>query len=215
MRIPLLLAALGAPFAVASSAPPLRVTLSGANIPGSAVVLNGKTYISSDALKAAGFTVTVKNGAANLTPVSAAGGANQLSAVEGCLNQTLFNGIWRFKVLEVTRDATDWHVRVEVRNGTAQNSLSMIGTGLPPSNNFNLQFDSGKVVASRSGSPELRDRGFIQGEAFGVTLDFDAEGVTGRPVKLVVPLDPTQTASLPVKYSVKDPTFRIDLTCRK
>jgi len=59
--------------------------------------------------------------AASPTP---AGGANQRASVEGCIGQTLFNGLWRLTVLksEPTTNPDDsdyknWGVTIELRNG--------------------------------------------------------------------------------------------------
>lgn len=199
--------------AVALAATTYTVQLNGKTIPGSAIVQGGKTYVSSDALKAAGIAVSVKGSVVSLTPV---GGANQVSAVEGCLNQQLFNGIWRLKVLDITQDGDAWMAKVEVRNGSQQ-TLSLIGTGLPFDKNFNLQLDTGNVIAARSGAVDIRDRAFIQGAAYTTTLAFDTGGQPGKPVKMVVVInaDDPYLKSLKVSYSVKDPSFRVDLTCKK
>ena len=201
-------------WSAAQAATPYTLTLNGQPISGAVINQGGKLYFSAEVLKAAGLTVVVKGNTVTLTR-QAAGGADPLTAVSGCLNQPLFNGIWRFKVLSVAGDADAWHLKVEVRNGAAQTGLSMIGTGLPFDKNFNLQLAGGAVLAANSGAPELRDRPFLQAEAFTATLDFDKNGAAGQPVKLVVPLDPAGTLNTGLSYSVKDPSFRVDLTCRK
>lgn len=112
-------------------------------------------------------------------------------------------------------DADAWHLKVEVRNGAPQTGLSVIGTGLAFDRNFNLQLAGGKVLAVNSGAPELRDRPFLQAEAFTTTLAFAKNSAAGQPLKLVVPLNPAGTLNTGPHYSVKDPAFRVDLTCRK
>ena len=57
----------------------------------------------------------------------------------------------------------------------------MIGTGLPFDKNFNLQLQGGAVLAANSGAPELRDRPFLQAEAFTTTLDFDTGARWANP----------------------------------
>lgn len=80
---------------------------------GSAVINQGsRLSFSVGVLKAAGLTVVVKGNTVTLTQ-QAAGGADPLAAVSGCLNQPLFNGIWRFKV--------------EIRNG----AVLAINSGAP------------------------------------------------------------------------------------
>lgn len=197
--------------AVALAATTYTVQLNGQKIPGSAIVQGGKTYISSDALKAAGITVSVKGSVVSLT--TAAGGANQVAAVEGCLNQQLFNGVWRFKVLDVSGDETGgWKVKMELRNGSAAGGYSLGGSGL---GGFNLQLESGKTISADSSALDISNKAFIPGEAFTSVVNFDPAGKTGKPVKLVVPIDPQGVANTPLKYTVKDPSFRVDLTCKK
>ncbi|WP_309572570.1 hypothetical protein [Deinococcus sp.] len=211
---PALLAAGLLTVGAALAATTYTIQLNGQAIPGSAIVQNGRTYVSSDALKAAGFGVTVKGNVVMLT--STAGGANQVSAVAGCVNQTLFNGIWRLKVLDVKLEGEAYQVKVEVRNGTTQ-SLSLIGTGLPFDKNFNLQLEDGNVFPARSGAVDIRDRAFIQGSSYTTTLAFDTGAPAGKPVKLVVLFNPDDQylKSSGLSYSVKDPSFRVDLTCTK
>lgn len=205
-------AALGVGVALAATT--YTIQLDGRAIPGSAIVQNGRTYISSDALKAAGLGITVRGNVVMLT--TAAGGANQVSAVAGCVNQTLFNGIWRLKVMDVKQAGESYQVTVDVRNGTAQ-TLSLIGTGLPFDKNFNLQLDTGNVIAARSGAVDIRDRAFIQGSSYTTTLEFDTGTQAGKPVKLVVVFNPDDPylKSNRLSYSVNDPSFRVDLTCTK
>ena len=67
------------------------------------------------------------------TPTPAPGGAKQRQAVEGCLNQWLFDGIWRFRVTKVAPINPDgmrpgYGVAVEVRNGTHA-TLTPVFTG--------------------------------------------------------------------------------------
>lgn len=197
--------------ALALAATTYTLQLDGKPIPGSAIVQGGKTYISADALKAAGLSVSVKGNVVQL--ITVAGGANQVAAVQGCLNQQLFNGVWRFKVLDVSGDeSSGWKVKMELRSGSTVGGYSLGGSGL---GGFNLQLASGKVITADSSALELSDKAFIPGEAFTSTLSFDPEGKTGQPVKLVVPIDPQGVANTPLKYTVKDPSFRVDLTCRK
>lgn len=107
-----------------------------------AIVVNGKTYLPISVLKALGVnyslkgtTLTLGNPApANQTP----GGANQRASLEGCLGETLFNGIWRFRVTKVepiVRDAgtpletPGWGVTVELRSG-AKEMVQPVFTGV-------------------------------------------------------------------------------------
>lgn len=67
---------------------------------------------------------------------TAQGGSHQLNALEGCLNQWLFNSIWRvriLKIVQITRPMTDlpgFALTVEFRNG-ARKTTSLVSTGIP------------------------------------------------------------------------------------
>lgn len=198
--------------AVALAATTYTVQWNGRAVPGGAIVQGGKTYVSVDALKAAGIGVTLKGSVILLASQGAEGGANQIGAVEGCLNQPLFNGVWRLRVLDVKQEGTLWRVRLETRNGTAQAGVSTGGSG---GGRYDLQLGSGRVIGVNSSVVDLRDRGFLPGEALTVTLDFETDGAAGKPMKLVVPIDPQGVANTPLKYSVKDPSFRVNLSCRR
>lgn len=180
----------------------------GKTIPGSAIIQNGRTYVSADALKAAGIAVNVKGNVVSLAPI---GGANQVAAVEGCTNDQLFNGVWRFKVLDVTGGGDTWRARVELRNGATVGGYSLSGSGL---GSVGLQLDTGKTLDAAS-FLDLSDHAFLPGEARTGTVDFPTNAATGKPVKLVLTLDPQGVANTPLKYTVKDPSFRVNLTCRK
>ena len=202
----LLAGALG--LSVALAATTYTIQWQGKPVPGSAIVQGGKTYISSDALKAAGIAVSVKGSVISLAPL---GGSDQLAAVAGCVNQQLFNGVWRLKVLDVSGGGDAWHAKVEVRNGSTVGGYSLSGSGL---GGVGLQLESGKTLTAGT-FLDLSDHAFLPGEAHTGTIDFPTDGAAGQPVKLVVPIDPQGVASTPLKYSVKDPSFRIDLTCKK
>ncbi|OLV17356.1 hypothetical protein BOO71_0009052 [Deinococcus marmoris] len=195
--------------AVALAAGPYTVQWNGKTVFGDAIMQGGKTYVSAEALKNAGIGVSVRGNVVSLAPV---GGANEVGAVEGCLNQQLFNGVWRFKVLSVVQSGPLWRLKVEMKFGSATGGYSTSGTGVL---GYNLQLESGKVIPVNSSVVDLRDKGFLPGEGFTPTLDFDAGGVGGKPVKLVVPVDPAGVANTGLSYSVKDPSFRVDLTCKK
>ncbi|CAM4115041.1 hypothetical protein [Deinococcus marmoris] len=208
-RPALFLAAPLALVAVALAAGPYTVQWNGKTVAGDAIVQGGKTYVSAEALKNAGIGVSVRGNVVSLAPV---GGANEVGAAQGCLNQQLFNGVWRFKVLSVAQNGPLWRLKVEMKFGSVTGGYSTSGTGVL---GYNLQLESGKVIPVNSSVVELRDRAFIPGEGFTTTLDFEAGAGDGKPRKLVVPIDPQGVASTSLSYSVKDPSFRVDLTCKK
>lgn len=202
LGVPLFLAA------AALAAGPYTVQWNGKAVSGGAIVQGGKTYVSAEALRSAGIGVTLKGNVVSLAPV---GGANAVAAAEGCLNQQLFNGVWRFRVLSVAQAGPLWRLKVEMKFGNAAGGYSTSGTGVQ---GYNLQLESGKVIPVNSSVLDLRDRAFIPGEGLTTTLDFDAGGVGGKPVKLVVPVDPAGVANTGLAYTVRDPSFRVNLTCK-
>src|ERR1700687_3655534 len=90
------------------------------------IALYLRVFLASAAL-AALCAMPNMSGASTASP---AGGANQRASVEGCIGETLFNGVWRLKVissaLQTNPDDPDyknWAITIELRNGkNAQNS---------------------------------------------------------------------------------------------
>ena len=108
----------------------LSLSINGQAVADKAVVIGGKAYIPVSSLKQYGFSATQSANALNITaPKSASsGGSNQLAALEGCLNEMLFNGVYRIRVVKI--EATTGKsgkpqqvLTVELRNGT-QDTLS-------------------------------------------------------------------------------------------
>jgi hypothetical protein len=111
-----------------------RILVNGRVVPGTVVTVGGQTYVPISALTAAGFQVSTASDTLSITgpqasagqgtPGTVAGGSQQITALSGCLNQTLFNGVWRIKFsnLRVIQDdgTARWAVDLEARNGTAK-----------------------------------------------------------------------------------------------
>ena len=101
----------------------LKLTINGKPALTPALVVNGKTYLPLEALQAAGVKVVRSSTGLNVTlhNATASGGANARPSLEGCLGETLFNGVWRVKTLKLEAIKTDrpgWGLTVEIRNGT-------------------------------------------------------------------------------------------------
>ena len=101
----------------------LKLTINGKPALTPALVVNGKTYLPLEALQAAGVKVVRSSTGLNVTlhNATASGGANARPSLEGCLGETLFNGVWRVKTLQLEAIKTDrpgWGLTVEIRNGT-------------------------------------------------------------------------------------------------
>ncbi|RIH85348.1 hypothetical protein Mlute_01594 [Meiothermus luteus] len=194
-----------------------RLIINGQAASGQAVVVGGKTYVSLDALKAAGVGVSLSGSTLSLTlpgPPQAQGGANQVAALEGCLNEWLFNGIWRFRVLSVeplpAGGREGWKAKVELRNGTNVNGAALAGTGWQ---GLLLVLDNGNTI--ESGYVQMRDKPFAQGTGMVQEAVFYSKETDRTPTKLLLLLNPKRMlTTLPVRYTVPDPSFRVRLDCR-
>lgn len=190
-----------------------------------AIIVDGKTYVPVQSLKAAGLNITANSSAVRLTlpAATAAGGANQMTAVEGCMGQTLFNGVWRLKVLDskpgVVNGNPGWHLTVEMRNGTPRPQY-LPSTGIANS-------DSGYSLATPDGNigiwstnytlNDFADRDVPQAGMFTYTFKFwpKDKSVLTPPAKFLLRIDTKNVNKTNVPYSVPDPSFRVDLTCKK
>lgn len=178
------------------------------------------------ALLALAFVLPIASAAA--TPKPIAGGSNQRAAVQGCMNKWLFNGVWRLRVLSVDPAAsyndgsqvTGVGVKVQLRNGTHKD-LSPDQSGLSDINGRGIVLgynddNTEDAVGSGTGLTEqLLDKTMPPGGGATVTLYFPyGPDKTAKPAKLIVPVDQkSEHNTAHVKYSVKDPSFRVDLTC--
>ena len=163
------------------------------------------------------------------SPTPAPGGATQRAAVEGCLNQWLFDGIWRFRVTNVEPINPDglrpgYGVAVEFRNGT-RTTLTPTFSGAD-AQGIQLQLDDGNTLDSKATTAaaliaqKITYKELIQ--AAGVTVELQFLGDTmakpdslKKPLKLVFPIDPKPERAHPAlpQYAAGDPSFRVDLTC--
>lgn len=206
------------PLCLASAlAAKVNVTIGGQSVALDAVTVGGKTYVSLDGLKQA---------------LAAQGGADQRASLEGCVNEWLFNGIWRMRVtgVEAIQDpgrggAPGWGVTVEFRNGT-KNVINLSKTGVEKGTSLALR--SGNTLANSEGSAwvDAIFKDVPQAAAHVFRYNFwHPDGTTAAqasatvPAKLIVQVDPNQlknwVATKTLKYTVPNPSFRVDLTCRK
>jgi len=161
------------------------------------------------------------------------GGANQRVSLEGCMNEWLFNGIWRFRVLSVdpiTNDAQNpgWGVSVEMRNG-APYTFSPAYSGVDfTDHGLQLGFADGSFLGGGTTTlatlnlQKLAYKDMPQGAGMRHQLQFfypdgtKADQVQ-RPVKLLLAVDRTtrmQHTDQP-QYTTKNPSFRVKLDCNK
>ncbi|MDX2008121.1 MAG: hypothetical protein SFU83_22995 [Meiothermus sp.] len=137
----------------------LRLTINGQASSTPAITVNGKVYVPLEALQKAGMGVSRSGANLGLSfqppqPV-AAGGANQRASLEGCLGETLFNGIWRVrasKLEAIVKDAgtpietAGWGITVEFRSA-AKNMVQPVFTGLADQG-IQVAFDDAQTLTT-------------------------------------------------------------------
>ena len=150
------------------------------------------------------------------------GGSNQVDAVQGCINQDLFNGVWRLKVgkqdLQQTNDEY-WFTDFTVSNGSKYNlflsqyinsdRITVVdAAGKISSENYIFDAVKDQVVG-----PQLPPGGSIK-----LRIATRLRTITPPLTKILIQVDASRVPNgvnikrLPF---VKTPNFRIDLTCEK
>jgi hypothetical protein len=191
-----------------------QLMINGKAVAGSAIVVKGETYVPLKALQAAGVRSSVSGGKLVLN-FSPEGGAGQSGALEGGLNDWLFNGVWRFRVLSIgplEEERTGWAVKVELRNGTKADNIALSGTGF---DSLSLVLSDGKMIRPYNGV-DLTDAPFVQGGGKTLTLTFYEDEIGDRkPDKLLLLIKPDNDLrnymknAMKISYSVADPSFRV------
>ena len=199
------------------------------------ITVNGEVYVPLSAVRAAGLGTalngtTLTLGSSNSASPAVAGGANQHPALEGCMNETLFNGLWRLKVLKVEAIHKDdaplapgWSVTVEVRNGWT-GTLNPGDSGFANDNMFVVDPGGNSLAVDAYNEQPFTYHNFPQGGVFTYQLVFyypygtTAEQVHA-PQKFLMGADPKKIdaslAAAGVHYSALAPSFRVNLDCRK
>lgn len=156
--------------------------------------------------------------------VSPAGGANQRPSVEGCIGQTLFNGVWRLKVLESTLktnpddpDYKNWAITFELRNGkNAQNSPGDSGFQEYPQIAFadDTVLDMETVESKVQYQKAIFYKSVPPGGVARMTMYYrlDDDHAAKTPTKLLIGIKSTEYGKI-FGYTVKDPSFRVKLDC--
>ena len=101
----------------------LKLSINGKSSSSSAIVQNNKTYIPLEALQKAGVKAVISKTDLKLELPGFVGGSNQRASLEGCLGETLFNGVWRVKTTKLEKiskdaDTPGWGLTLEVKNGS-------------------------------------------------------------------------------------------------
>ncbi|MGI8748827.1 MAG: hypothetical protein ACR2J4_10840 [Deinococcus sp.] len=203
-----------------------------------AVTLNGETYVPLSALKLLGVTGSLKGSSLTLalkgSGSQAAGGANQVAALEGCLNQTLFNGIWRMRVVSLdpvhtpdpgSPDTPGWVVKLEMRNGAPKTTSLMntgFGAGSGGSQPTLVLADGSTLALNDSDFLKPWSQDVLQGGVLSFPLRFDyprgtteAQARAQKPSKFILQIKGQLPDYEGVKYSVPDPSLRVNLSCKK
>jgi len=205
MKKRIALIGLAATAAIASAAmltAKITVSLAGKSVTVDSVSVGGKTYVSLDQLK---------------TQLNAQGGANQLGATSGIMNEWLFNGVWRFRVTGIaySEEENGWLASVELRNGY-KTSMHPKDNGMDfnAADGFFLTFSDGNTVEPTDGAKnQIQDAIGLKmlPPGGGTVAKVRFPGESGwKPEKLVFEMKPV--TGLPL---VKEPSFRVDLTKSK
>ncbi len=208
----------------------LNLTINGKPVSSKAVVIQNQNYVPVNALTALGIKSSLTG---NTLALSSAveGGANQISALEGCLGETLFNGMLRVKISELVRLETlgitqwngfkGWALNAEFKNGTNER--------LSP---FDMGLNAAPTIVRASGSllsadttglgtrdwSKVRDVALLPGASVVHQIKFidDESAPEALPSKLILQIDTTKVKpKINAKYTIKDPSFRFNLTCQK
>ena len=196
-----------------------------------AIVVAGKTYVPLTVLKSLGINSSLKGTTLRLSnmgggdPASNAtvGGANQRASLEGCIGETLFNGVWRLMVKSakpISRyngQQSGYNLNLEWKNGT-KTTTNALNTGIK---SLNLVLEDGTVLQSED-VQNLTNKSLPQGAGIALDLAFYAESGTpaeklSRPAKFLVEIDPKVLVNtgVAVAYSTPSPSFRVLLDCQK
>lgn len=193
-----------------------------------AYVIGGETYVPLSSLQPLGVTRSLSGTVLTLEtakPDVAAGGANPLAGLEGCLGETLFNGMYRFKAVSFepgdVGGKAGYLLNVEVRNGTPR-SQYLANTGFytsGPGNYVLTPADGNSGIWEVRNPVNFAGRTLPQAAFFNYTLEVrpsataTAEELAQPPTKFILRVKKVQYPG--VAYTVPDPSYRIKLDCKK
>lgn len=163
---------------------------------------------------------------ASATPAphaTTAGGSHQIGALSGCMNQWLFNGVWRIRVTKlesIKHDYTNvpgYAVTIDARNGS-HTTTSMAYSGVDGSGTLvledgtALQQDTDEEIAWHT--PYYQDQ--LPSAGFHFTLKYYLPAMTDsppKPQKWIFPIDPSKEGGSAPRYTAHDPSLRVNLRC--
>ena len=201
------------------------VVVNGQVAPDQAIVVGGKTYVPLSALKLLGVPSSLKGttltlGASPAAP-TAPGGANQRASLEGCIGETLFNGVWRLTVTSVTPavrysgQQKGYNVKLSWKNGTAR-TIDALNTGTKA---ITLVLQDGSTLTSEN-EQDLKYKSLPQASGTTVGLVFWADSAQtaaglAPPSKLLIEINASGAAASGVAYTAPNPSFRVRLDCSR
>ncbi|MFB9994428.1 hypothetical protein ACFFLM_20955 [Deinococcus oregonensis] len=200
------------------------LVVNGQVAPAQAIVVKGQTYVPLSAINLLGIPSSLKGNTLTLgmgaAPSTSPGGANQRASLEGCLGDTLFNGVWRMTVRSVkpisryNGQQRGYAVNVEWKNGSTA-TADALNTGVK---SLQLVLQDGSTLDSENGQ-QLLYRKLAQGAGNTFTLEYYADSAQSARLtpadKLLVEIDPAVLRNTGVKatYSTSMPSFRVRLNC--
>ncbi len=238
----ILLPLLGIALAASSA---YKITLNGQASSLTTATVGGKTYIPLEVLEKLGVPYTVKGNSLSIgtvdtgntgsnTSSSTAGGANQRPSLEGCLNEYLFNGVWRIKATKLDKIFKDgdphfpgWGVTLEFRNGSKTTLMAtdagIDGTG----SGIQVAFgDANTLSVDAMDVQTLTFANLPQGGVITKQLKFfypypmpNNTDPYQAPKKFLLEVNPKgmgdSTKAKGVAFNTPTPSFRVNLTCSK
>ena len=161
------------------------------------------------------------------------GGANQKASVEGCTEQTLFNGLWRLRVAGVQSahrpfsgdpGTPGYALTVQFRNGSHK-TVSLANTGISGNGQgVELVTADGNTLDLDVGDfQKTVFRPFPQGASYTTQFHFyfpsgtTDSGDLSKPDKFLLQIDSHAglLRDVGLRYPVPDPSFRIRMNCEK
>ncbi len=219
---------LGSSFIAWAASSTLKLSINGTAYSPAVIVQNGKTYIPLEALQKAGVKAIVSKTEVKLELPGFVGGANQRASLEGCLGETLFNGVWRIKTtkLEVLKtDKLGWGLTLEVKNGSPA-TITPVDAGFDGTGQgIQLAFaDASTLNVDAMDVQRVTFASLPPGGAVTHQLKFfypfgTADSAIKTPTKFLLELNPKSigdsTKAKGVAFSVPNPSLRVRLDCQK
>jgi hypothetical protein len=222
----ILLPLLGIALAASSA---YKITLNGQVSSLTTATVGGKTYIPLEVLEKLGVPYSIKGNSLSIGTVDT-GGANERPSLEGCMNEYLFNGVWRIKATKLEPISKDtntlgWGLTLEFRNGSkttlGATDAGISGTGM----GIQVAFDDANTLSVDAYDVQtLTYANLPQGGVVTKQLKFyypinTVGNEIKKPVKFLLEVNPKSigdsTKAKGVAFSSANPSFRVNLTCSK